>query len=162
MNRTSRITLGVLLVILILIVGARLRYAGRAPIKLQADSCDAEMWKHVYERDRLRVIQECTAIEGRVMSVHHNADGDVHLALDPNAKLVLNLVNLIRGSGLVAEVVCEHPSSVDAAKAACGGFHPQITIPSVGDRVRVTGAYVNDRDNGWNEVHPVTRIEILR
>jgi hypothetical protein len=26
----------------------------------------------------------------------------------------------------------------------------------------VTGAYVTDRDNGWNEIHPVTRIEVLR
>jgi hypothetical protein len=50
---------------------------------------------------------------------------------------------------------------VDAAKAPCSGFHPQITIPGVGDRVRVTGAYVTDRDNGWNEIHPVMRIELL-
>jgi hypothetical protein len=34
-----------------------------------------------------------------------------------------------------------------------------VAIPNVGDRVRVTGAYVTDRDNGWREIHPVTRIE---
>ena len=41
-------------------------------------------------------------------------------------------------------------------------IHPRtITAPRIGDRVRITGSYVTDRDNGWNEIHPVSRIEIL-
>jgi hypothetical protein len=31
--------------------------------------------------------------------------------------------------------------------------------PGVADEA---GAYVTDRENGWNELHPVTRIETLR
>ena len=50
----------------------------------------------------------------------------------------------------------------DDAKAACAGFTSQVTVPAVGDRVRATGAYVTDKDNGWNEIHPVTRIDVLR
>jgi len=142
---------------------ARLRYAGNAPVNLPAEHCDPDLWKHVNEKERLHVVAECTAVEGRVVSLHRASDGDLHIALDPEPKSVLNLVNLMHAHGeLVVEVICEHPPADAAEKAACGAFHSQITIPNVGDRVRVTGSYVTDRDNGWNEVHPVTRIEILR
>jgi hypothetical protein len=86
----------------------------------------------------------------------------LHIGLDPEEKSVLNLINVIHGHGeLVVEVVCEHDPVKETAKAACAGFHSQVTIPEVGNRIRVTGAYVTDRDMGWNEIHPVTRIEVL-
>jgi len=153
----------VLVALIALFFLAKLRYAGKPPVKLQAASCDPELWKHVNEKERLHVIEACTAVEGRVVSVHRASDGDLHIGLDPEQASVLNFVNMIHARGkLVVEVICEHTPSDSADKVACGDFHPQITIPMVGDRVRVTGAYVTDRDNGWNEVHPVTRIEILR
>jgi hypothetical protein len=162
LNRISRITLSVLVGLIALFLMAKLRYAGNAPVKLQAENCDPGLWKHVYKKERLRVVEECTAVEGRVVSLHRNSDGDVHIALDPELKSVLNLVNLIHAHGeLVVEVICEHAPDDAGDKAACGTFHSQITLPNAGDRVRVTGAYVTDRDNGWNEVHPVTRIEVL-
>jgi hypothetical protein len=77
---------------------------------------------------------------------------------------VLNIINRLHTHGhLVVEVICQGdtPSGGDAV-AACAGFTPQVAIPKAGDHVRVTGAYVTDRDNGWNEIHPVTRIEILQ
>jgi hypothetical protein len=155
--------LAVLVAVIALFVMARIRYAGKAPVKLQAENCDPDLWNHVSERERLHIIEECTAVEGRVVSLHRASDGDLHIGVDPDHKSVLNLVNLIRAHGqLVVEVICEHTPANAANKAACGAFHPQITIPDLGDRVRVTGAYVTDRHNGWNEVHPVTRIEILR
>lgn len=163
MNRISKITLAVLVALIALFFMARLRYAGRASVKLQAENCDLDLWKHVNEKERLHVIEECTAVEGRVVSLHRAWDGDLHIALDPEHKSVLNLVNVIHAHGeLVVEVICEHAPAHAGDKVACGAFHPQITIPNIGDHVRVTGAYVTDRDNGWNEVHPVTRIEILR
>ena len=163
MSRTSRITLAVLVALIALFLAARIRYAGKAPVKLQAENCDPNLWKYVYEKERLLVIEECTAVEGRVVSLHRNSDGDLHIALDPEHKSVLNLVNVIRAhGGLVVEVICEHKPAHAADEVACGAFHPQITIPNVGDHIRVTGAYVTDRDNGWNEVHPATRVEILR
>ena len=164
MSRGSQITMAVLVALLALFLMARLRYPGKAPVKLQAQSCDSGLWKHVYEKDRLRVIEACTAVEGSVFEVHRNADGDLHILLDPEDKSVLNLVNIIHGHRkLVVEIICDHPPANPAstAQAVCKDFHPQITTPAVGDRVRITGAYVTDRDNGWREIHPVTRIEIL-
>jgi hypothetical protein len=163
LSRISRITLAVLVALIALFLMARLRYAGNAPVKLQAAYCDPDLWKHVNEKERLHVVEECTAVEGRVVSLNRASDGDLHIALNPEHKSVLNLVNVMHAHGeLVVEVICEHTPADAGDKVACGAFHPQITIPNVGDRVRVTGAYVTDRDNGWNEVHPVTRIEILR
>jgi len=108
------------------------------------------------------VLEPCTAVEGKVAFVHRNSDGDVHIGLDPEDKSVLNLVNVTHGQRkLVIEIICEHTPAQPNAQASCGDFHSQIPVPDVGERVRITGAYVTDRDNGWNEIHPVTRIEIL-
>jgi hypothetical protein len=163
LSRISRIALAVLVALIALFLMARLRYGGKAPVKLRAENCDPDLWKHVNEKERLHVVEECTAVEGRVVSLERASDGDLHIALDPEDKSVLNLVNVMHAHGeLVVEVICEHTPADAGDKVACGAFHPQITIPNVGDRVRVTGAYVTDGHIGWNEVHPVTRIEILR
>jgi hypothetical protein len=163
LSRISRIALAVLVALIALFLMARLRYGGKAPVKLQAENCDPGLWKHVNEKERLHVVEECTAVEGRVVSLERASDGDLHIGLDPEHKSVLNLVNVIHAHGeLVVEVICEHTPADAGDKVACGAFHPQITIPNVGDRVRVTGAYVTDGHIGWNEVHPVTRIDILR
>jgi len=140
---------------------ARLRYPGKAPgVRIQ--DCDAELWNHVYRPERLHVVEPCTAVAGRVVSVHRETDGDLHIALTPDDKSVLNLVNAIHAHRtLVVEVVCEHAPSESQATAACAGFTAHVTVPNAGDRIRVIGAYVTDRDNGWNEVHPVTRVETL-
>lgn len=162
MSRDSWIRLAVLIVLLGLIGLWRFRYPGKAPAKLTAESCNSDLWKHVYEKDRLKVVEACTAVDGRVVSIHRNSDGDMHIALAPDRKSVLNLINVFHAHGeLVAEVICEHPPADAVEKAACADFQSQVAIPNVGDRVRVTGAYVTDRDNGWREIHPVARIEKL-
>jgi hypothetical protein len=164
LGRTSgRIALAVLLTLIALFIAARLRYPGRATVKLPAADCNADLWKHVYSPERLAVIEACTAVEGRVASVHRAVDGDLHIGLDPEQKSTLNLANAMHAQRrLIVEVVCDHPTTKQQPSSACAGFTSQITAPSIGDHVRVTGAYVTDHDNGWNEVHPVTRIEILR
>ena len=164
MGRTSgRIALAVLLTLIALFIAARLRYPGRATVKLPAADCNADLWKHVYSPERLAVIEACTAVEGRVASVHRAVDGDLHIGLDPEQKSTLNLANVMHAQRrLIVEVVCDHPSVKNQAGPACEGFVSTIAAPNIGDHVRVTGAYVTDHDNGWNEVHPVTRIEILR
>ena len=163
MRRTlGRIALGVLLALIALFIAARLRYPGKAAVKLPPADCNADLWKHVYSPERLGVIEACTAVEGRVVSLHQAKDGDLHIALDPDHKSVLNLINLVHGKGkLAVEVVCDHPAANQKAASACAGFASPVTAPRVGDRVRITGAYVTDRDDGWNEIHPVTRIEVL-
>lgn len=143
---------------------ARIRYPGKPLIVLPAENCSSDLWNHVYDKGRLHIIQQCTAVDGRVVFIHYNADGDVHIALDPEDKSVLNLVNAMHAHRqLVVEAICDHPPSPmnSYAQAACKDFRSAITIPKVGDRIRVTGSYVTDRDNGWNEIHPATRIEVL-
>ena len=164
MNRTAgRVALGVLVGLIAFVVSAFFRYPGKAPVKLSAADCDAGLWKHVYQPERLRVLEACTAVEGRVASVHRAADGDLHIGLDPQYKTTLNFFNVMHAQRrLVVEAVCDHPTTKPAPAAACAGFTSPITAPAVGDRIRVTGSYVTDRDDGWNEVHPVTRIEVLR
>ena len=148
--------------ILAIAIAAMLRYPGKVRVKLPPSQCDAGLWKRVYENERLRMLEQCTAVEGHVASIERSSDGDLHIGLDPEEKSVLNLINLIHAHGeLVVEVVCEHDSIKEKAKATCAGFHSQVTIPKVGNRIRVTGAYVTDGDLGWNEIHPVTRIEVL-
>jgi hypothetical protein len=74
----------------------------------------------------------------------------------------LNLLNVLHGHrNLAVEIICEHTPSHPPDQAACASFQSQVTIPKAGDRVRVTGAYVTDTDFGWNEIHPVTRIEAV-
>ena len=163
MSRTGWIALGVLLALVALFIAARLRYPGKATVKLPATDCNADLWKHVYSPERLRVIEACIAVEGRVASVHRAKDGDLHIGLDPEQKSVLNLTNVMHAQRhLIVEAVCDHPSVKNQAGPACEGFVSTITAPNIGDHVRVTGSYVTDLDNGWNEIHPVTRIEILR
>jgi hypothetical protein len=163
MSRTSRIALAILVILIAVVSVARLRYPGKAPVKLQAEVCDSNLWKHVYQNERLHVIEPCTAVQGVVSSLYRESDGDLHVSLNPDQKSVLNLFNLAHGHGkLVAEVICEHAPTDNSAAAACEGFRQQIAIPSVGQRVRITGAYVTDGEYGWTEVHPVTRIEVLR
>ena len=158
-----RVVLAVMVMFMALLVAAKLRYSGRPPLKLPAADCNADLWKHVYEPERLHVIEPCTAVEGRVVSVHLAADGDLHIGLEPDHNSVLNLVNVMHAQRhLVVEAVCDHPSVKNQAGPACEGFISAVAAPGIGDRVRVTGTYVTDSDNGWNEIHPVTRIEILR
>jgi hypothetical protein len=161
-RRTRSLIVLLLTVLIVLFVAAKLRYSGRPSTTLAAAECNADLWKHVYERERLQVIEPCAAVEGRVVSVHPSSDGDLHIALDPAQKSALNLINLTHAHGtVVVEAVCDHPPAKGEAGAACEGFTSRIKAPRVGERVRVVGAYVTDRDNGWNEVHPVTRIESL-
>lgn len=154
------------LLVLIALVGfflaAKLRYPGKPPVKLPAEKCDEIVWQHVYAPSRLKVIEVCTAVEGRVLSLHEAEDGDLHIALDPDQKSVLNLRNAAHTHRtLVVEIVCEHPSSEPESVAACGSYRSAITVPKAGDRVRVTGSYVIDTESGWSEIHPVSRVEIL-
>ncbi|HVT58010.1 MAG TPA: hypothetical protein VHR45_06400 [Thermoanaerobaculia bacterium] len=158
-----QIMMAVLVALATLFLLARLRYPGKTTVKLPAGNCNADLWKHVYLAERLRVIEACTAVDGRVVSVRGESDGDLHLALDPEDTSVLNLMNATHVHGdLVAEVICEHTPADGDAATACAAFTSRVAIPKIGDRVRVTGAYVTDRNYGWNELHPVTRIETLR
>lgn len=163
MNRTTRLII-VIVLLGIVYLTVRTLYPGRASAALSASECNADLWNHVYDRERLRIIAPCTAVEGRVTSVHTgNVDGDMHINLEPDDRRLLNYVNALHNSRkLIVEAVCDHPPQTDRPQAACVGFRSGVTRPQVGDRIRAVGAYVTDRDHGWREIHPVTRIDVLR
>lgn len=163
MVRSSQIKFVVAGAFVLLFVTAWLCYPGRAPVRLPAENCNSELWAHVYDKERLRVLEACTVVEGRVKSTWREFDGDLHIALDPDKKSVLNVFNMAHAHRtLVVEIICDHTPAGDSAKAACGDWRQQLTIPNKGDRIRVTGTFAVDKDNSWTEIHPVTRIEVLR
>lgn len=95
----------------------------------------------------LALLAPCRSASGRVLLVVHARDGDTHISLLPDRGYwpLLDQRNyLLQGGALVVEV-----SPADRAA---------VTIPSVGAHVRVTGAYVTDREYGWREIHPAWQV----
>jgi uncharacterized protein YgiM (DUF1202 family) len=139
-----------------------------------AIECDASLWNHVYNPQRLIVKHQCIAVTGTIADatngkrhdgVRHEADGDTHgwLDVDPQFKSLLNAGNLSdEGGNLVFEIVCKyHVTQADAVNA-CSGYNATVQIPPVGSHVRITGSYVQDTNHAqWMEIHPVTSIEVL-
>jgi hypothetical protein len=62
---------------------------------------------------------------------------------------------------LVCEPVCATTCTQPDAMSSCASFTNTVFIPAVGEYVAVTGSYVTDNDHGWNELHPVTKIQII-
>ena len=131
----------------------------------QADSksqCDPSLWDHVYDPSRLKVLDPCKIVTGVIEEQDQNEDGDTHmlLKLDAGSEDLLAKRNFKKKNGdLVVEVVCANAVTDKKAIEACKGYSNKITIPRVGDHVKVTGSYVNDTHNDWTEIHPVSSIE---
>jgi len=124
--------------------------------------CDASLWDHVYNRSRLEVIEPCKVVTGTVEELDQNEDGDTHmlLKLDAGYENLLFKRNKTKKDGnLVIEVVCANAVSDKKVGTACNGYSNKVSIPSVGDHIRVTGSYVNDTHNDWAEIHPVSSIQ---
>ncbi|MES1217312.1 MAG: hypothetical protein ABUT20_17495 [Bacteroidota bacterium] len=125
--------------------------------------CDPEIWKHVYNPTRLKVIKECITVSGVITESHTEADGDHHLLLKPDAgqENLLTRKNLKNKKGnLVIEAICVNNITEKKVGDACKGYVNHIKIPSLGAHVRVSGSLVLDTHNGWNEIHPISKIEI--
>ena len=127
-----------------------------------SSQCDASLWDHVYNRSRLEVIEPCKVVTGTVEELDQNEDGDTHmlLKLDAGYENLLFKRNKTKKDGnLVIEVVCANAVTEKKVGTACSGYSNKISIPSVGDHIRVTGSYVNDSHNDWAEIHPVSSIQ---
>jgi hypothetical protein len=93
--------------------------------------CDATLWNHVYNPQRLIVKQSCISVTGTIVDatngkrsdgVRKEADGDTHgwLKVDPQFKNLLNAGNMSdEGGNLVYEIVCKFKVSQPDAKEAC-------------------------------------------
>jgi hypothetical protein len=126
-------------------------------------ACDPEIWKHVYNPGRLTVIKDCITVTGVITESHAEADGDQHLLLKPDGgqENLLTKRNLKNKKGnLVIEAICINKISEKKVGDACRGYINHITIPAVGAHVKVSGSLVLDTHNGWNEIHPISKIVI--
>jgi hypothetical protein len=129
-----------------------------------ATGCDASLWNRVYSPTRLRTVTPCVSVTGVIEESHADNDGDQHflLKLDPGQDALTNKRNQKKKSGnLVLEIVCANPTTMKKAKTACKGYTNTIPIPPVGAHVRATGTYVIDSHNGWAEIHPVSKLEVM-
>ena len=128
---------------------------------ISKSSCNASLWNHVYNPQRLKIIDQCKTVSGTIESINTEKDGDYHirLKLDPQYSNLINPVNIQEQHGdLVLEPICENPVEQPDAKASCQNFRGNVTVPSVGTHVKVTGSYVLDKQHGWTEIHPVTTL----
>jgi hypothetical protein len=129
-----------------------------------ATGCDASLWDHVYNPTRLQRLAPCVSVAGIIDESDADADGDQHflLRLDPGQATLLNKRNQKKkGGDIVLEIVCANPTTMKKAKSACAGYTNPIPIPAVGAHVRATGTYVIDSHNGWAEIHPVSKLQVL-
>jgi hypothetical protein len=87
-------------------------------------------------------------VRGRVAIVRdYEEDGDLHFDVAVKNKNLLAASNYSQQDGLlVAELMPRD--------------HPHLPAPAVGDRVELIGAWVDDTEHGWNEIHPVFAIRM--
>jgi hypothetical protein len=147
------------------------------PIITPSTECDSSISVHVYHPNRLIVKQECIAVTGTIVDAtatqskhqadgtRHEHDGDTHgwLKVDSGFENLLNSGNTNDEDGnLVFEIICRFPVTQTDAKAACQGYADHISLPPVGSHVRIVGRFVQDTFHGqWNEIHPVTSINVI-
>ena len=127
-----------------------------------AGQCDQSLWDHVYNPQRLQVVEQCKTVSGVIESKRVEADGDYHIRLKLDSQFA-DLVNQANVNGqfgdLVVEPICMNPVKQLDAISSCQNFRQDIAIPPVGSHVQVTGSYVLDKEHGsWAEIHPVTSI----
>ena len=138
--------------------------------------CDPTLWTHVYHPSRLKIINSCITVTGTLRDAtrgrqkdgcRHEADGDGYcfLELDPQFASLLLPGNKEAEMGyLVFEPVCRYKVTQKDALSACVHYHQPLVVPPVGSHISLTGALITDLDHQplHNEIHPVTRIELLK
>ncbi len=131
-----------------------------APAHQPSSACSSSLWKHVYHPYRLHVISTCKTVSGTVEEVRWEPDGDLHILLRTSPSLVNADNRAYEHGDLVLEEICKGTVTQADAVAACRGFFWQVSVPSVGDKVTVSGSYVLDTDHGWLEIHPVSTLTV--
>ncbi len=133
---------------------------------LSTPQCDASLWSHVHDQERLQIAAPCKTVTGVITDFHQNDDGDIDIrvAVDPPYAGLLNGGNVSDLSGhLQTEAICQAPiaANVPDALRACRNFTGTIQVPAVGTRVQITGVYTFDTNHGWMEIHPISVLTVI-
>lgn len=131
---------------------------------VQQQYCNTGIWKYVYTKRRLRVIDSCITITGIVIQQSREKDGDLHMLIQPDEgqEQLLARKNLRRKKGsFVVEIVCAYPTRKKYVQDDCANYINQVFFGNPGDHVRITGSRVIDKRNGWTEIHPVFHLEVI-
>lgn len=132
------------------------------PVAEPVAMCDSSLWDHVYNPQRLQIVDPCKRVTGTVQSIRREADGDDHiqLAVDPAFGGLVNSVNQQKQNGdLVLEIICQHTVTQADAIQACMNYQNSIPEPTIGSHFEAVGSYVIDQDHGgWAELHPLTKL----
>jgi len=158
---------GVIALGLLIFLSGQVAFASSPPPLPSGGStpvCDSTLWAHVYNSYRLVIHTACMSVTGIVTDSYSEADGDYHIRLqvDTQFRYLLNADNNADEDGdLVCEPICAAAITQTDAIAPCQGLTNTVYLPGIGEYVKITGPYVTDNDHGWNELHPVTSIEIV-
>lgn len=123
-----------------------------------ATDCRPNPLLGVHDSERLKVLNACTTFAGTVSEAASRApDGDLTFwaTPDPAYASMLNVKNRTKG-GMHVEII-----PIDQAGCSSGCSSARVVTPRLGAHVRLTGAWVYDSWVGWNEIHPVWKVEIL-
>lgn len=133
---------------------------------ISTESCNKSLWDHVYNPQRLKIIDSCKTVTGVIDNIRVEKDGDYHirLHLDPEFTDLINDANVNQQHGdLVLEPICENTVEQEDAIDSCSNFSYPVDILPVVTHVKVIGSYVLDlQHDGWAEIHPVTSIEEIK
>lgn len=105
---------------------------------------------------RFQVLSTCQEAVGIVhdMSGQKQADdGDYQFNLDveePYKKLLNDENTKQVNNMLVIEIIPKDQNN------------PDVYMPKNGDKINVYGAWVTDTPHGWNEIHPVWKVSLLK
>ena len=127
--------------------------------------CENNWWHCVYLPKRLVILESCVTVRGIVVDARYVLDGDaiLYLRLDPEYAHFSNQKNYEQFGNdiLELEIVCRHPV-FRFLVFRCWTCGNKILVPRVGDHIEADGVYVEDTRHMHLELHPVTRITMLR
>jgi len=137
--------------------------SGAAP-----SGCQSDPHAGVHDANRLTILNPCTTFVGTLVATPKlSSDGDiaVNAKPDPGYEKMLNAKN---HEGLHLEVMprdqpgCTPGQPIKGTVnnlGTCSGAN--VVLPPKGTHVKVTGPWVFDSWVGWNEIHPVWKVEII-
>ena len=151
--------------------------------------CDTAYWIHTYANERLKVYQNCATITGTIKvllppsGIFGTGDGDYHIYVMPDSQYAWMVsyrepafsalcqgmdsasYRLVCIPCLNVEEVCKGaPTDASVAAvvdSACVNFNDTVYLPNVGEYVRCTGPFIYDTVHCWNELHPISHMEVI-